>query len=103
MPWSDDDLRRYLLRDPFLLMPDDEPRADCIRELSRIVPALQRRLLEVCGAMTSATGVAMLAYHITDRSRDPRRYWVVASTAPWQNLEEWIGDELIAMYRRAAR
>lgn len=105
--WSDDDLRTYVLRAGgfFDAMTDGaaERRADCIREMQRIVPGLQQRLLETSGATTSPDGVAILAAEVIDRSNDPRRYWVVASTTPWEHLEEWIGDELVRLAKRAAK
>lgn len=67
------------------------------------MPALQRRLLETIGAATSPEGVAVLAAEAIDRSNDPRRWWLVASTTPWDVLEEWIGDELVKLAKRAAK
>ena len=105
--WDDDALRRYVLRsnEIFWMSPEqaDERRSECMRELSRIVPALQLRLLESTGSMTSERGIAMLATEAVERSRDPRRFWLVASTTPWEYLEEWIGDDLESVYKRAAK
>jgi hypothetical protein len=105
--WSDDDLRRHVLHQRgFFESPsaDDElRRAECIRQMRRIVPALQRRLLEDVGAVTDAGGVAVLAAEIIDRSNDMRRYWLVASTTPWGHLEEWIGDEREQLYKKAEK
>ena len=48
--WTDDDLRQHVLRRRgFFDLPsddDDVRRVDCIRQMDRIVPALQRRLLD---------------------------------------------------------
>lgn len=102
--WSDDDLRDHVLHERgFFEERDEARRAECIREMHRIVPALQRRLLETTGAVTYAHGVAVLATEVLDRSNDPRRWWLVASTTPWEVVEEWIGDELVERYKRAAK
>jgi hypothetical protein len=105
--WSDDDLRAHVLHQRgFFESPtaDDEARREeCIRQMHRIVPALQQRLLESVGAATDADGVAVLATEAIDRSSDPRRFWLVASTTPWETLEEWIGDELVLISKRAAK
>jgi hypothetical protein len=106
-PWSDDDLRRHVLSTGGMFAALDaaaaERTAECTRQMTRIVPAVQRRLLESTGAVTSPEGVAILAAEVIDRSPDPRRYWLVASTTPWQHLEEWVGDELVRIYKRAAK
>jgi hypothetical protein len=106
-PWTDDELREHVLRRRgFFESPTDDDelrRAECIRQMRRIVPALQRRLLESTGATTYAAGVAILAAEAIERSNDPRRFWIVASTTPWEHLEEWIGDELVALYKKAAK
>lgn len=103
--WGDDDLRRYLLRADglFWMGPEqaEEHRAECIREMGRIVPGVQRRLLERTGTTTSARGLAMLAAEAIERSHDPRRFWLVASTTPWEHLEDWIADDILVIYKRA--
>jgi hypothetical protein len=105
--WTDDDLRAHVLhRRGFFDSPtteDEARRADCITQMQRIVPALQRRLLEQTGAATDANGVAVLATEAIDRSNDPRRWWLIASITPWQVLEEWMADELIDRYKKAAK
>ena len=105
--WGDDDLRRYVLRsgDLFWLGPEqaEDARAPFRRAVARIVPGVQRRLLEEVGATSSRSGVGLLAAQLIESSNDPRKFWLVLSTTPWEYLEEWIGDELTAVYRRAAK
>jgi len=105
--WTDDDLRKHVLhRRGFFESPtddDEQRRIDCTRQMHRIVPALQRCLLESVGVTTHADGVAVLATEAIERSNDPRRFWLVASTTPWEHLEEWIGDELVQLYKKAAK
>ena len=107
LTWTDDELREHVLhRRGFFESPTDDDelrRAECIRQMHRIVPALQSRLLESVGATTSAHGVAVLATEVIERSNDPRRFWLVASTAPWTQLEEWVGDDLVQLYKKAAK
>jgi hypothetical protein len=105
--WGDDDLRRYVLRsgDLFWLGPEqaEDAREAFRRAVTRIVPGVQKRLLEEVGATSSRSGVELLAVQLIEWSHDPRRLWLVLSTTPWDYLEEWIGDELIGVYRRAAK
>ena len=105
--WGDDELRRYLLRADEVRWTEpeqaDERRAECVREMARVVPGLQRRLLEQTGAPTSAYGLALLACEAIERSNDARRFWLVASTTPWEYLEEWLADDLRIIYKRAAK
>ena len=105
--WSDDELRRYVLHSAelFWLSPEqqEEKRAAARPQVARIVPAVQKRLLQDVGVTSSDDGVILLATQLIEWSRDPRKFWLILSTTPWDYLEDWIGDELVAVYKRAAK
>jgi hypothetical protein len=105
--WGDDELRRYVLDsgDLFWLGPEqaEDARAAARPNITRIVGGVQKRLLEEVGATSSHDGIVLLATRIIEGSGDPRKFWIVLSATPWEQLEEWIGDELIELYRHAAK
>ena len=105
--WSDDDLRRYVLHsgELFWLSPEqqEEKRTAARPQVARIVPGVQKRLLQDVGATSSDDGVILLATQLIEWSRDPRKFWLILSATPWDYLEDWIGDELVAVYKRAAK
>jgi hypothetical protein len=105
--WTDDELRRYVLHsgELFWLSPEqqEERRSAARPQVARIVPAVQKRLLQDVGATSSDDGVILLATQLIEWSRDPRKYWLILSETPWEYLEDWLGDELVAVYKRAAK
>jgi hypothetical protein len=103
--WSDRELREYVVSatNSFSFFPDEEweqQRALFCAQATRIVPAIQARVLAEVGATTSPDGVAMFAAEVVEHFDGPRA-WLVLSSTPWDYLERWVGDEVIAAYRRA--
>ena len=104
--WSDRELREYVVSatNTYSFFPDEEweeKRAQFRAQVARIVPAIQSRVLAEVGATTSAEGIAMFAAEVVEHFDGPRA-WLVVSATPWNYLERWVGDEVIAAYGRAA-
>jgi hypothetical protein len=102
--WSDRDLREYVVSATEVFLPDEEwqaKRAQFCAQIARIAPAIQSRVLAEVGATTSADGIALFAAEVVEHFDGPRA-WLVVSATPWDYLERWVGDEVIAAYGRAA-
>ena len=102
--WSDRELREYVVGATEVYFPNEEweaRRAQFCAQVARIVPAIQSRVLAEVGATTSAEGIAMFAAEVVEHFDGPRA-WLVVSATPWDYLERWVGDEVIAAYGRAA-
>jgi hypothetical protein len=103
--WSDRELREFVVSatNSYSFSFDEEweqQRARFREQATRIVPAIQARVLAEVGATTSPEGVAMFAAEVVEHFDGPRA-WLVLSSTPWDYLERWVGDEVIAAYRRA--
>ncbi|MCL2514424.1 MAG: hypothetical protein FWD85_04015 [Microbacteriaceae bacterium] len=106
--WSDEQLRSFIntLRDRACGSDSEaEDRAAFMRQAeARIVPRARREVLAAVGAVTSADGVASVAFDVLEHEIwSKRRSWLMVTTDPWALLTDAVTREVCSSYRASLR
>lgn len=104
--WSDEDLRRFVVRVREvgdLLgegLNESERELFTAQAMVRIVPEVQRRLLATVGVETAPTGVAAVACNVVEQCGwGARHTWLLVCRDPWEFLTDAVFREVRSAYR----
>lgn len=105
--WSDEDLRRFVVRVREVSGFLGEGLSEAERELFvtqaivRIVPEVQRRLLATVGVETAPTGVAAVACNVVEQCGwGARHTWLLVCRDPWDYLTDAVFREVKSAYKQ---
>lgn len=105
--WSDEDLRRFVMRVREVGGILGEGLSESERELFaaqamvRVVPEVQRRLLATVGVETAPTGVAAVACNVVEQlGWGARHTWLLVCRDPWEFLTDAVFGEVKSAYKQ---
>ena len=105
--WSDEDLRRFVVRarEAGGILSDglseSERELFAAQAMVRIVPEVQRRLLATVGVETAPTGVAAVACNVVEQCGwGARHTWLLVCRDPWDYLTDAVFREVRSAYKQ---
>lgn len=105
--WSDEDLRRFVVRVREVGgilgegLSESEREQFTVQAIVRIVPEVQRRLLATVGVETAPTGVAAVACNVVEQfGWGARHTWLLVCRDPWVYLTDAVFREVKSAYKQ---